>query len=66
MQYCVVNKFDDLVLYNDNLVGKFENEVNKKIKMGWKPIGGISVLVFDGSYMFSQAMIKEENEDSKN
>jgi len=36
-----------------------EKEVNKLLKNGWKPIGGLTTSVQMGALMFYQAVFKE-------
>jgi len=33
--------------------------VNSRIKVGWKPIGGVTVRKIENLYIYHQAMIKE-------
>ena len=44
-----------IVVSNHNLIGLVE-KVNKEIREGWKPLGGVAV---DGDDYFYQAMVKE-------
>ena len=38
---------------------ELEHEVNKLIKKGWKPQGGVSVIKVGYEYYYTQAIIKE-------
>lgn len=38
----------------------FENDVKEKIKLGWKPLGGVSMSEKGEQITLAQAMIKEE------
>jgi hypothetical protein len=51
MEYKVVSR--------DFIVGDFERDVNILIKQGWKPLGGISVVILSsGNIRYIQAMVK--------
>ena len=56
MKYCVVSSFDN--------IDQLEDRVNKAIKNGWKPLGGIAISennTFETTYI--QAMIKEDDDE---
>lgn len=42
--------------------GEFKKLVNKMIKDGWEPLGGISVASNGTGALFTQAMIKRDKE----
>ena len=67
MKYCVVTRYDDdsFKYRYENSAKNLQREVNERIKMGWKPLGGISVSISDTRYIFAQAMVKEDDKDSK-
>ena len=57
MQYTIVTVEEEYRVFE-----KLEKEVNKLIREGWKPLGGISVMKpYESLYKIcaSQAMIKE-------
>lgn len=49
MEYCIVK---------ENAVGQFTDEVNRLIKEGWRPQGGITVLWSEAYTYYYQAMIR--------
>lgn len=42
--------------------GEFKRRINEMIKDGWEPLGGISVASDGTGVLFTQAMIKREQE----
>lgn len=53
MKYTVIFGYDG---------GEFKKLVNKMIKDGWEPLGGISATSDDTGVLFAQAMIKRDKE----
>jgi hypothetical protein len=38
----------------------FQKEINRRMNYGWKPLGGLSVVVMAGNYeVYHQAMIRK-------
>ena len=56
MDYIVVSVDAERYSYADY---RLRLRVNDQIDNGYKPIGGVSVIESNGTFYFSQAMIKE-------
>jgi cobyrinic acid a,c-diamide synthase len=50
MEYCIVK---------ENAVGQFTDEVNRLLKEGWKPQGGVAVIWDEAYTYYYQAMIRD-------
>ena len=56
-----------LTLSAEGQPNALDEKVNRAVKEGWQPFGGISVIIRDGAsqskeYIFTQAMVKFEDE----
>ena len=66
MEYCIV-KGEGATL--SSALSELTNEVNQKLKEGWGPQGGVTVVLTDTVYDWfyaCQAMIKNYNNSNKN
>lgn len=58
MEYKIITSYDDACL--SNATDRLEKEVEKFIKDGWKPLGGIAITQSKSNFIeVAQAMIKE-------
>jgi hypothetical protein len=50
----------EYIILTDSYISRLESDVNKYIKDGWSPQGGVSISMTESDHFCAQAMVKEE------